>query len=70
MHPLEIASFLIQEDFVIMEEDSNERIYHANVNEQSNTNSYGKSKFISIFSRHYRSVFHRNGYQNRNLVYH
>lgn len=31
LHPLEIASFLIQEDLVIMQRDTNSEVYHANV---------------------------------------
>ncbi len=30
-HPLEIAAYLVQEDLVIMQRNSNEQTYHANV---------------------------------------
>lgn len=46
LHPLEISALLVQEDLVIMQQNSTEEIYHANVIQYYLIYSYKKNKIF------------------------
>lgn len=68
MHPLEIASLLVQEDLVIMQRDPTEETYHANVSIRSTFANEWHSRNDLYRLCVYAS--HLAGYHGENLSFH